>query len=116
MASRPRPPRPVPSWKIRPQSANPNTRPRLAPRLSCVSPIPERTDLPQNSTMIWERLSYSLQSRLAEWAFVRVLQYAARTRFKDVPLSRIEGYAALECWRDHIAYPKATDDQIARAD
>lgn len=66
--------------------------------------------------MIWERLSYSLQSRLAEWAFVRVLQYAARTRFKDVPLNRIEGYAALECWRDHIAHPKATDDQIARFD
>lgn len=66
--------------------------------------------------MIWERLSYSLQDRLAEWAYVRVMQYAARTRHKNQALTEIRAYDALECWRDHIAHPKATDDQIARMD
>lgn len=66
--------------------------------------------------MIWERLSYSLKDRLAEWAYVRVMQYAARTRHKDQALTQIKAYDALQCWRDHIAYPKATDDQIATMD
>ena len=66
--------------------------------------------------MNWERISHNLPWHLVEHSLIRATNYALRTRYRGVSFDKIKVIDVLNVWRTRIAFPRLSDDEMARLD